>query len=369
MSSGGRLSSRTASMSRTAQRNIERHVAGVPELSIVSALRVSVGCDSEGEDCAHTLDSTDESFDQYYYSHHENKTAGANTKAVLVPANSSEGGNAAVVGTFDLGTSETHTYRISMTAGKTYTFDDTYRRWALMSGEWHGKKHFYLPDEFRLSLYTKNSAGQLEPVADFQNEHFQLTHGEPGHLTFPFTLTEDYPSNDEYFSLVRQLVVLFENADLFPPVSQYRTICEIDTAQGNYFWSRCDNRLDISIDDGRQLRKPGYTPTQSGVYYLQVTRVKDDAPVWGPDVKSEKPIVTDDCAFCLIDLKEAWYITVAGYETTHVPAVEDENGNKIIRPNSVDDEDIDTHMLMCNGYQSYQRKAFPYYEISVEVSD
>ena len=38
----------------TYQRNIERHGAAVPELSIVSALRVSVGCDSEGENCAHT---------------------------------------------------------------------------------------------------------------------------------------------------------------------------------------------------------------------------------------------------------------------------------------------------------------------------
>ena len=81
----------------TYKRNIERHGAAVPELSIVSALRVSVGCDGEGENCAHTLDSTDASFDQYYYSRHENRTAGANTKALLVPANSSEGGNASVV--------------------------------------------------------------------------------------------------------------------------------------------------------------------------------------------------------------------------------------------------------------------------------
>ena len=46
---------------------------------------------------------------------------------MLVPTNSSESfGNAALVGTLDIGSSETHTYRIAMTAGKTYTFDDTY---------------------------------------------------------------------------------------------------------------------------------------------------------------------------------------------------------------------------------------------------
>ena len=40
----------------------------------------------------------------------------------------------------------------------------------MTSGEWRGGEHFYLPDEFRLSLYTKNSAGELVPVADFQNQ-------------------------------------------------------------------------------------------------------------------------------------------------------------------------------------------------------
>ena len=154
----------------TYQRNIERHGAAVPELSIVSALRVSVGCDGEGENCAHTLDSTDASFDQYYYSRHENRTKGANTKAVLVPANSSEGGNAAVTGWLEYDDTETHTYRIAMTAGKTYIFDETYRKWAMMSGEWRGGEHYYLPDEFRISLYTKNSAGQLVAVSDFQDQ-------------------------------------------------------------------------------------------------------------------------------------------------------------------------------------------------------
>ena len=38
--------------------------------------------------------------------------------------------------------------------------------------------------------------------------------------------------------------------------------------------------LDVERDDGRQLRTASYAPTQSGTYYLQVTRVRDDQPVW-----------------------------------------------------------------------------------------
>ena len=154
---------------------------------------------------------------------------------MLVPTNSSESfGNAALVGTLDIGSSETHTYRIAMTAGKTYTFDDTYRRWALMSGEWWGDEHFYLPDEFRISLYTKNSAGQLEPVTGFQNQDFQLTYGEPGFQTWPFELVSDSSSpshipytNREYFENVRNLLFVFDNAHFFPPGSQHDHICEI----------------------------------------------------------------------------------------------------------------------------------------------
>ena len=42
---------------------------------------------------------------------------------------------------------------------------------------------------------------------------------------------------------------------------------------------------DIERDDGRQLRTASYTPTQSGIYYLQVTRVRDDQPVWRDESK------------------------------------------------------------------------------------
>ena len=84
-----------------------------------------------------------------------------------------------MVGTLDLGTTETHTYRIAMTAGKTYVFDETYRKWAMMSGEWRGGEHYYLPDEFRISLYTKNSAGQLVAVTDFQDQPELWLAGHP----------------------------------------------------------------------------------------------------------------------------------------------------------------------------------------------
>ena len=105
-------------------------ISTVPEMSIVSQLQVQV-CAPDSDTCPRTLKSTDASFDQYYYSRHENKTAGANTKALLVPANSSEGGNASVTGWLEYDGTETHTNRIAMTAGKTYIFDETYRTWAL----------------------------------------------------------------------------------------------------------------------------------------------------------------------------------------------------------------------------------------------
>ena len=209
----------------------------------------------------------------YYYSRHENKTAGANTKAVLVPANSSEGGNAFVTGWLEIDDTETHTYRIAMTAGKTYVFDETYRKWALTSGEWRGGEHFYLPDEFRISLYTKNSAGELVPVSDFQDQPelgWQTVHGDPDHQNFPDIFITG--SVNEFFVLVRNTQVLFDNANLFPPGSQHVNACI--AAQH----SLCGNGLDIYRDDGRQLRTASYVPTQSGIYYLVVTRVADDWP-------------------------------------------------------------------------------------------
>ena len=237
----------------TYQRNIERHGAAVPELSIVSALRVSVGCDSEGENCAHNMDSTDASFDQYYYSRHENKTAGANTKAVLVPANSSEGGNASVTGWLEYDDTETHTYRIAMTKGKTYVFDETYRKWALESSDWRaGAPHFYLPDEFRISLYTKNSAGQLVPVSGFQNqpEHgWQALDAEPGFQRFGSNY--DTASLAAFFKTGRDLQPLLDEAHQFPPGSRYRTGCAASGFDNNCGWG-----LLVGTDRGRQLRSP-----------------------------------------------------------------------------------------------------------------
>ena len=132
-----------------------RHSLQVPEMSIVNGVRVSVGCDSEGANCAHTLDSTTESFHPIYSSIGENRKAGANTKAWLVPTNMSGSFNNAAVGGFlDIGEDPPDTYRITMTAGVTYTFDEHARKWAMTSGQWRGGPHFYLPDGFRISLFT-----------------------------------------------------------------------------------------------------------------------------------------------------------------------------------------------------------------------
>ena len=261
-------------------------ISTVPEMSIVGQLQV---CAPDSDTCPHTLKSTDASFDQYYYSRHEDKTAGANTKALLVPANSSEGGNASVTGWLEIDDTETHTYRIAMTAGKTYVFDETYRKWALMSGEWRGGEHYYLPDEFRISLFTKNSAGELVAVADFQDQPkfgWQAIHEDtyyPEGSTSDEDVAHDYQafgsafdstSVEEFFDVIKLTISLLDSAHLFPPGSRYQHACNLDKS------NLCGPGFDIRTDKGRQLRTASYVPTRSGIYYLQVTRIRDDQPVY-----------------------------------------------------------------------------------------
>ena len=331
----------------TYQRNIERHGAAVPELSIVSVLRVSVGCDSEGEDCAHSMDSTDASFDQYYYSRHENKTAGANTKALLVPANSSEGGNASVTGWLEYDDTETHTYRIAMTKGKTYVFDETYRKWALESSDWRaGAPHFYLPDEFRISLYTKNSAGQLVPVSGFQNqpEHgWQALDAEPGFQRFGSNY--DTASLEAFFESGRDLQALLDEAHQFPPGSRYRTGCAASGFDNNCGWG-----LLVGTDRGRQMRTASYAAPRNGTYYLTVTRHEDE---------TIKRTVTDP-------------------STGEVTIVDTGKGGPVYAPYSVERWMVDLGLSSIDGntYLTMLRVlgpngdtygALPYYELSAQV--
>ena len=256
-------------------------ISTVPEMSIVSQLQVQV-CAPDSTTCPHTPKSTDASLDQYYYSRIENRTAGANTKSLLVPANSSEGGNASVTGWLEYDDTETHTYRIAMTKGKTYVFDETYRKWAMTSGEWRGGKHYYLPDEFRISLYTKNSAGQLSAVADFQDQpergwqaiHEDARYGDGSTDYQRWGANFAAASYVELLDILRQIKVLVDNAGLFPPGSQYKHGCNLSRA------NLCGPGLDIFRDGGRQLRTASYVPTKSGIYYLQVKRIRDDQPVY-----------------------------------------------------------------------------------------
>ena len=91
-------------------RNEEYHSASTPELSIVSKLRVEVGCDAAGANCAHSLDSTPGSFKPYYGSSYTGRYDGANTKALLAPANYCTDcwGNARVIGWLDIGEDSPH---------------------------------------------------------------------------------------------------------------------------------------------------------------------------------------------------------------------------------------------------------------------
>ena len=236
-------------------RNEEYHSGSAPELSIVSKLRVEVGCAAAGANCAHSLDSAPASFKPYYRSYSTGRDDGADIEALLVPANYCTDcwGNARVIGWLDIG-EDPHTYRIHMTAGKTYVFDETYRKWALTSGEWRGGEHYYLPDEFRISLFTKNSAGALVPVSDFQD---QPEHGwqvieedDPDNVTgvfqhFPNAFVVD--RIEKYFQIIKDLIPLFDNADLFPPGSKHRNACTADSS------NVCGLGLDVERDEGRQL--------------------------------------------------------------------------------------------------------------------
>ena len=332
----------------TYQRNIERHGAAVPELSIVSALRVSVGCDGEGENCAHSMDSTDASFDQYYYSRHEDKTAGANTKAVLIPANMSGSlGNAVVTGWLEVDDRETHTYRIAMTAGKTYTFDETYRKWALESSDWFpGAPHFYIPDEFRLSLYTNNSAGQLVAVSGFQNqpEHgWHALDGEPDFQRFPPQFLAG--SVGEFFEITETIEVLLDNAQFLPPGTRTRTACATGSFANNCGWG-----LDIVTDRGRQLRTASYAAQESGVYYLTVTRHEDE---------TVKETVTDPSTgvVTIVDTRK-------GGPVYSPPGLADKWG---VDMGFVSGSGIVAYLQLLGGGLGSLKRAMPYYELSVQV--
>ena len=322
-------------------------IATVPELSIVSQLQVQV-CAPDSDTCHHTLKSTDASLDQWYYSRHENKTAGANTKAVLVPANSSEGGNASVTGWLEYDDTETHTYRIAMTAGKTYVFDEMYRKWALESSDWRARApHFYLPDEFRISLYTKNSAGQLVPVSGFQNqpEHgWQALDAEPGFQRFGSNYNT--ASLSASFKTGRDLQPLLDEAHQSPPGSRYRTGCAASGFDNNCGWG-----LLVGTDRGRQMRTASYAAPRNGTYYLTVTRHEDE---------TIKRTVTDSSTgeVTIVDtgkggpvysprgLGERWYVDL-GFSSTV--------GNPYLS------------MLFEDSENTSIYGALPYYELSVQV--
>ena len=240
-------------------RNEEYHSVSAPELSIVSKLRVEVGCDADGANCAHSLDSAAGSFKPYYGSSYTGRYDGADTEALLAPANYCTDcwGNARVIGWLDIG-EDPHTYRIHMTAGRTYVFDETYRKWAMTSGEWRGAEHYYLPDEFRISLFTKNSAGELVPVSDFQDQPeygWQAIHedGSPDYQAFGPSFVAN--TIEGYFQTVEDLIFLFGNAHFFPPGNRYRHACNVNKL------NICGPGLNIYRDDGRQLRTASYTPT------------------------------------------------------------------------------------------------------------
>ena len=179
-------------------------------------------------------------------------------------------------------------------------------------------------------------------------------------------MTVDKEDWDDYFETVRQLAGVFAVAHLFPPGSQFFTICEIAESESRAL-NICGEDLDITKDDGRQLRTASYTPTQSGVYYLQVTRVHDDGPVWGPDTGGTADKTTSDQVCCTIRSlsdKPYWFIPLAGYDT-------DDSGGAFPTVDDIDENDHPTYMEMLNenSPKRGERAPMPYYEITVTVSD
>lgn len=368
----------------TLNRNEDRYSLGsIPETSLISVLRVSAGCDDAGENCASTVKSTDASLDTYYYSKIDNRKAGANTRALLVPDNFGVAADskkdwdpasptASVVGLLAMG--DTHTYRIPMIAGKTYIFDEHYRKWGMLSGEWYGAKHYYIPDEWRLSLYTKNSAGRLVPVTGFQDQPergWQALFRDPDFQIMPYDLTDWAHSGwNEYFDSLNALKPVLDNAQFFPPGSQYATLCGVMDGRGRGL-DVCGIGFDINTHAGRQLRRPSFTPAQSAVYYLQVTRVHDDKPKWGPDITEGSQETThSDHVCCRTEIFEKddtqWYIPVAGYDSNDSAI---NGGDSTPDHSDIDENDLPTYRRMLNhlGDAPSGRGTIPYYELSVEV--
>ena len=135
----------------------------------------------------------------------------------------------------------------------------------------------------------------------------------------------------------------------------------------------CGEDLDISKDDGRQLRTASYTPTQSGVYYLQVTRVHDDGPVWGQGLKTARAVDIADqrvlqcsCKWELSDSSFArWYIPLAGYDSDGSGTVTSLHRRRRRRKRRL------PRTCRCSTravLRLHLYAAFPYYELSVEVT-
>ena len=255
---------------REFNRNEEHHSGSAPELSIVSKLRVEVGCDAAGANCAHSLDSAAGSFKPYYRSYSTGRYDGADSEALLAPANYCTDcwGNARVIGWLDVGEDPPHTYRIHMTAGKTYIFDEHYRKWALTSGEWRGGPHFYIPDEFRISLFTKNSGGELVPVSGFQDQPdngWQAIHddGTDDYQRYGGVF-QDVGGPAGFFEAIKQTKALFDNAEFFPPGFKHRTpVLPIRPTPAGRAWTSTGTTVASSETPATRPQRPASTTSPS----------------------------------------------------------------------------------------------------------
>ena len=313
-------------------RNEEYHSASAPELSIVSKLRVEVGCDADGANCAHSLDSTPDSFKPYYRSRFTGRDDGADTEGA--------------VGAGQL---------LHRLLGQ--------RQGHWLAGYRGGPPHLPDPHDRGQDLCLRRDLPKVGPhlgrVALRQTLLFARTSSAsaclrrtaPAH-SYPSPASQDQPEDgwqaihdddeegrgygdyqrfgrafvaksvEDYFKTLRQVKTVLDLADFFSPGNKYRHACNADKS------NLCGPGLNIYRDDGRQLRTASYTPTQSGTYYLQVTRIKDDQPVW-----RAKPL--------------GWSLEMSHNEAP---------GQEEYMP-----------VYASGANTAGLRNAFPYYEISVEV--
>ena len=201
-------------------------------------------------------------------------------------------------------TADRHLYRVPMTAGRTYTFHEGGTRLLYMFERYqayNGDDQFtYILDEHRITLYKLNDRGELEAIPGYE----QLPEAPTEFPTAPPSTqicASDVPSCDQFPKNGWQIVPgefidgrlrRFSDPDYRPLNNDIRTDSDftfdlVDVNGNKYTY---EVPLDIPAPGANasydwaewlyygayQLRMVEFTPTESDIYYLAVTRITDN---------------------------------------------------------------------------------------------